>query len=73
MRGTALSNTNPCSGSTCTLWLVPRPSTNLPLEKWSTEAAAMAMVGALRTNTLVMLVPKRIFLVLRAQAVRIEN
>jgi hypothetical protein len=31
------------------------------------------MVGALRTKTLVMLVPSKIFLVLGAQAVRIEN
>ncbi len=34
-----------------------------PPEKWSTQAAAIAMVGALRTKTLLMLVPRRMRLV----------
>jgi hypothetical protein len=63
----------PCSLSTWTRWLEPRPRIKRPLEKWSTQAAAMAMVGALRTKMLVMLVPRRIFRVTRAQAVRRVN
>ena len=43
------------------------------LEKWSRQAAAMAMVGALRTKTLTMDVPSLILSVARAQAVRVVN
>ena len=65
--------TRPCSPSTWTLWLEPTPSMKRPLEKWSTHADAMAMVGGVLTNTLVMLVPSSIFSVATAQAVSIEN
>ena len=46
---------------------------NLPWEKWSRQAAAMAIVGALRTKTLTMEVPSFILSVARAQAVRVVN
>ena len=46
---------------------------NLPWEKWSRQAAAMAIVGALRTKTLTMDVPSLILSVARAQAVRVVN
>ena len=72
-RSMGRSNGIPCSGSTCTRWLEPRPSTNRPPERWSTVAAAMAMVGALRTNTLEMAVPRRIRDVAVAHAARMAN
>ena len=46
---------------------------NRPLESWSTVAAAIPMVVALRTNTLEILVPSRIVRVSTAQAPRIAN
>src|SRR5262245_2081777 len=46
---------------------------NRPPERWSTVAAAIAMVDALRTNTLLMLVPRRMRVVRAAQAPRIAN
>ena len=39
---------------------------NLPWEKWSRQAAAIAIVGALRTKTLTMDVPSFILSVARA-------
>ena len=63
----------PCSGSTCTRWLEPRPRMKRPSERSSTVAAAMAMVGALRTKTLLMLVPSRMRDVAMAQAARMAN
>ena len=44
-----------------------------PPEMSSTEAAAIAIVGAVRTKTLVMLVPSRIREVRAAAAARIAN
>src|SRR5713226_8402380 len=44
-----------------------------PLEIESTVAAPSAMVGALRTKMLTMLVPSRILFVERAHAVKIAN
>src|SRR5437773_7877361 len=58
----------PCSGSTCSRWLVPSPRTKRPAERWSSVAAAMAMVGAVLTNTLLMLVPRRMRVVTAAAA-----
>ena len=46
---------------------------NRPPESSSTAAAAIAIVGAVRTNTLVMAVPRRTRLVRRAQAARMAN
>jgi hypothetical protein len=46
---------------------------NRPADSWSTVAAAMPMVGALRTNTLEMLVPRRMRRVTAAQAPRMAN
>ena len=44
-----------------------------PPERSSTVAAAMAMVGALRTKTLLMLVPRWMRCVATAQAARMAN
>jgi hypothetical protein len=44
-----------------------------PRDKSSTVRAAIAMVGAVRTKTLVMLVPKRMREVCVAQAARTAN
>ena len=44
-----------------------------PLDSASTVAAAIAMVGAVRTKTLVMLVPSRMREVCTAQADSIAN
>ena len=73
IRSNGLAYSTPCSGPTCTRWLDPRPRTNRPPESSSTVAAAIAMVGAVRTNTLLMAVPSRMRLVRSAQAARIAN
>src|SRR6266404_2942264 len=44
-----------------------------PAERWSSVAAAIAMVGIVRTKTLVMLVPRRIRDVWVAQAANTAN
>src|SRR5436853_4686276 len=44
-----------------------------PEERWSTVAAAIAIVGIVRTKTLVMLVPRRIREVWVAQAAKTAN
>ena len=67
------TNGTPCSGSTCSRWLVPSPRTRRPPERWSTVAAAIAIVVALRTNTLEMAVPSRMRWVAAAQAPSIAN
>ena len=72
-RWTGWLNAMPCSGSTWTRWLEPRPRMKRPPERSSTVAAAMAMVGALRTKTLLMLVPRRMRRVATAQAARMAN
>jgi hypothetical protein len=63
----------PCSPSTCTLWLEPSPKIKRPPEMSSTAAAAIAMVGAVRTKTLVMPVPSGMREVCAAAAERIAN
>ena len=63
----------PCSGTTCTLWLEPSPSINLPFDNSSTVAAAIASVGAERTKTLLIAVPSLISDVAAAQPESIEN
>src|SRR5216684_7029290 len=63
----------PCSPSTWTLWLDPTPRIKRPAERWSSVAADIAMVGTVRTKTLVMLVPKRIREVWAAQAANTAN
>ena len=44
-----------------------------PAERWSSVAAAMAMVGAVLTNTLLMLVPRRMRVVTAAAAPSTAN
>ena len=72
-RSSGLEYSTPCSGPTWTRWLDPSPSTNRPPERSSTVAADIAMVGAVRTNTLLMAVPRRMRRVRSAQAARIAN
>ena len=63
----------PCSASTCTLWLDPMPRMNRPPDRSSTVAAAIAIVGAVRTKTLVIPVPSPIREVSLAQAASTAN
>ena len=65
--------TTPCWGSTCTLWLDPSPRMNRPPDMSATVEAAIAIVGAVRTKTLLILVPSWMREVRMAQAARIAN
>ena len=73
MRPSGRAYSTPCSGPTWTRWLDPSPRTKRPPESSSTVAAAIAMVGAVRTNTLLMAVPSRMRLVRSAHAASIAN
>src|SRR3954462_7714083 len=57
VRVSGLPYATPCSGPTCALWLDPSPRRNRPPGVSGARGAAVAIVGAVRTKTLLMLVP----------------